>query len=180
MSATPPTIRRADGLTEREIADLSDVLIAVVAAGASVGWLPPLARAVADAYWRRTGEAAARGDATLLLAETEGRVVGTAQLLPAESANGRHRGEVAKVLVHPDWQRRGIGRALMAGLDVDARAAGKTLLVLDTRVGDPSNALYAAAGWTPAGQIPNWARGADGAMYATQFWYKRLDLPGEP
>jgi GNAT superfamily N-acetyltransferase len=166
-------------LTEREIAELSDVLVAVVAAGASVGWTPPLDPAAAEAYWRRVGEAAARDVLTLLLAETDGRVVGTAQLLPAESANGRHRGEVAKVLVHPDWQRRGIGRALMARLDVDARAAGKTLLVLDTRVGDPSNALYAAAGWTAAGQIPDWARGADGAFYATQFWYKRLAAPVE-
>ncbi len=174
----PLAIRRADGLTEREIADLTDVLVAVVAAGASVGWLPPFDPMTAGSYWLRTGEAAARGDLVCLVAAIDGRIVGTAQLLPAESANGRHRGEVAKVLVHPDWQRRGIGRALMERLDVEARAAGKTLLILDTRVGDPSNALYRAAGWTAAGQIPNWARGADGALYDTQFWYKPLaDIP---
>jgi GNAT superfamily N-acetyltransferase len=180
MSATPFTIRRADGFTAREIADLTDLLVAVVAAGASVGWLPPLAPATADAYWRRTGAAAARGDLICLLAELDGRIVGTAQLLPAESANGRHRGEVAKVLVHPDWQRRGIGRELMARLEIEARASGRTLLVLDTRVGDPSNALYRAAGWLPAGQIPNWARAADGAFSATQFWYKEIVPPDDP
>jgi GNAT superfamily N-acetyltransferase len=171
--SAPPSIRRADRLGERDLADLSEVLIAVVAAGASVGWLPPVDPVAADAYWRRTAEAA-RDDVILLLAETDGRIVGTAQVLPAESANGRHRGEVAKVLVHPDWQRRGIGRVLMARLEAEARAAGKTLLVLDTRVGDPANALYRVAGWTAAGQIPNWARGADGALYATQFWYKQI------
>ena len=41
----------------------------------------------------------------LVVAERDGRIVGTVQLQPAESENGAHRGEVAKLLVHPEWRR---------------------------------------------------------------------------
>ena len=168
-------VRRVAGLTAPELADLTDLLVAVVGDGASVGFLSPLDPAPARAYWERVNAAAEDADGlVLLLAEIDGRVVGTAQLQPAESANGRHRGEVAKVLVHPGWQRRGIGRQLMLALEPAARAQGRTLLVLDTREGDPSNRLYAACGWTEAGRVPNWARNADGTLSGTVFWYKEL------
>ena len=44
-------IREAPTLTDDEYRQLSDMLIAVVDDGASIGFLPPLARAEADAYW---------------------------------------------------------------------------------------------------------------------------------
>jgi ribosomal protein S18 acetylase RimI-like enzyme len=105
--------------------------------------------------------------------------VGTVQLQPPESENGAHRGEVAKLLVHPEWRRQGIARALMTTLEAEARAAGKTLLVLDTREGDPSNKLYRALGYREAGRIPGWTRDATGTPSATVFWYKPLDPPSE-
>ena len=115
----------------------------------------------------------------LLVAERDGHIVGTVQLQPAESENGAHRGEVAKLLVHPDSRRQGIARALMLALEDEARAAGKTLLVLDTREGDPSNDLYRALGYREAGRIPGWARDAAGTLSATIFWYKPLAPPSE-
>lgn len=163
-------IRRAASLTEREIDGLAGLLAAVVAEGASVGYLPPLPLDEARGYWRR-----ACGPGTvLLLAEQDGRIAGTVQVQDAESANGRHRGEVAKLLVHPAMRRRGVARALLARAEAEAAAAGKTLLVLDTREGDPSNDLYRAAGWTEAGRIPDWARSADGSLAATVFWFRRI------
>jgi ribosomal protein S18 acetylase RimI-like enzyme len=110
----------------------------------------------------------------LLVAERDGRIVGTVRLLDAESETGAHRGEVAKLLVHPGWRRQGIARALMTALEAEALAAGKTLLVLDTREGDPSNDLYRALGYREAGRIPGWTRDAAGTLSATVFWYKWL------
>jgi hypothetical protein len=63
----------------------------------------------------------------------------------------------------------------MLALEAEAGATGKTLLVLDTREGDPSNDLYRDLGYREAGRIPGWARDAAGASSATVFWYKPLN-----
>ena len=170
-----PSIRRVDRLSARELDDLTAVLVSCVAQGASLGFHAPLAADAARDWWAGVP----RDGVILLVAEQEGRIVGTVQLQPAESENGAHRGEVAKLLVHPALRRQGIARALMMALEDEARAAGKTLLVLDTREGDPSNDLYRALGYREAGRIPGWARDAAGTLSATVFWYKPLNPPPE-
>lgn len=163
-------VRRADRLTARERDELAALLVACVDAGASLGFHAPLAPEGARSWW----DGFPRDGVALLVAERVGRLVGTVQLHAAESANGAHRGEVAKLLVHPDARRQGIARALMAAVEAEARATGKTLLFLDTREGDPSNDLYRAIGYREGGRIPDWARDAAGALSATIFWYKTI------
>lgn len=176
--SSPVVIRRAVALSPTERDALADLLVAVVGDGASVGFLAPLARADALAYWDRVAAALDRGT-ILLLAEADDALAGTVQLQPAESANGPHRAEVAKLLVGPACRRRGIGRALMARLEDEARAAGRTLLTLDTRDGDPSNVLYRSLGYAPFGAVPGWTRDAAGRLEATVFYWKDLDTePG--
>jgi GNAT superfamily N-acetyltransferase len=169
-SQPAPSIRRVDRLSANELDDLTAVLISCVAQGASLGFHAPLAADAARDWWAGIP----RAGVILLVAEQEGRIVGTVQLQPAESENGAHRGEVAKLLVHPAWRRQGIARALMKALEEEARSTGKTLLVLDTREGDPSNDLYRALGYREAGRVPGWARDAAGTSSATVFWYKPL------
>ncbi|MNE72787.1 Acetyltransferase [compost metagenome] len=53
-----------------------------------------------------------------------------------------------------------------------ARREGKTLIVLDTREGDPSNLLYTSMGYSQAGRIPGYALSADGSFDATIIYYK--------
>lgn len=67
----------------------------------------------------------------------------------------------------------------MMALEDEARSAGKMLLVLDTREGDPSNDLYRALGYREAGRIPGWARDVSGRLSTTVFWYKPLESPAE-
>jgi GNAT superfamily N-acetyltransferase len=165
------SIREVSELSAGEIEQLAGILVRVVEDGASVGYLPPLNPAEASAYW----ESVIKPGNTLLVAEREGRIVGTAQLELAMKRNGRHRAEVNRVLVDPACQRQGIGRLLMEALEAVARREGRTLLHLDTREGDASNALYLRAGYTEAGRIPNWARSAAGSLDATVFYYKLLD-----
>jgi GNAT superfamily N-acetyltransferase len=163
-------VREPGVLDDTELDQLADVLIGVVAQGASVGFLPPLTRADAMNYWR----GAMKPGVILIVAQSGGRIVGTAQLELAMRANGRHRAEVNKVLVHPEWQRKGIGRQIMTEIEAIARREGRTLLHLDTRDGDSSNFAYRALGWTEAGRIPKWARSASGTLDATVFYFKEL------
>lgn len=81
---------------------------------------------------------------------------------------------MAKLLVHPNARRRGIGRRLMLHLEAEARRLGRTLLLLDTRKGDPSNDLYRNLGYQVYGRVPGYARSAEGTLDPSLFYYKEL------
>ncbi len=69
---------------ESELRALVGLLKDAVDSGASVGYLPPLAAAEGEVYWRGVVEDVRRGSCVLLGArEADGTLVGTAQLLPA-------------------------------------------------------------------------------------------------
>jgi len=156
----------------------------VVDGGASVGFLPPLDGEEAGAYWDSVAVALEGGGRRLWIARgTDSGILGAVQLDLAGQANGRHRAEVIKLMVMSGARRRSIGRALMETAEAQARTLRRTTLVLDTRQGDPSEALYRAMGWQPAGTIPRYAQSADGTLHTTAFYYKLLDpltLPSPP
>jgi GNAT superfamily N-acetyltransferase len=154
---------------------LAQLLIDCVTAGASVSFMHPLERDRAEAFWRGVAEAAARGERVLLVAEDgAGVIVGTVQVLLAMPENQPHRGEIAKLLVHPRVRRQGIAAMLMAAADEAARAAGKTLLVLDTVTGGDAERLYPRLGWQRCGTIPDYALWPRGGLCGTTVFYKRL------
>ena len=147
----------------------------VVGGGASVGFVPPLGADEAPAYWASVAAALEGGGRRLWIARADGgSIVGAVQLDLAGQANGRHRAEVIKLMVLASARRQGIGRLLMEAAEAEARRLGRTTLVLDTRLGDPSEALYRGMGWQPAGTIPRYARSADGTLHTTAFYYKLL------
>ncbi|MCC6904998.1 MAG: GNAT family N-acetyltransferase [Anaerolineae bacterium] len=153
---------------------LIDLLQDAVSGGASVGFLPPLALEDARRYWEDVIGGLTSNSRVLLAARLDGRIVGTVQLALETRRNGDHRAEVQKLLVHSAARRRGIGRALMEAVEQAARAHRRSLLVLDTRLDDPSDALYRALGYTEAGRIPGYARSTDGSLHTTVFFYKML------
>lgn len=150
--------------------EMSDMLIQIVDAGASIGFLPPLEYKEAVAYWEQVVQ-----PATLLyIAKINDVIAGTIQLHLCTKPNGDHRAEVAKLMVHLDYRRHGIARLLMEHVEQQARLAQRVLLVLDTRDGDPSNRLYQSLGYSHAGQIPNYAKSGTGSLDATNLYYKNL------
>ncbi|UHA75458.1 GNAT family N-acetyltransferase [Paenibacillus sp. 481] len=153
------------------IEDLADLLIQVVKDGASIGFLPPLSPREARDYWANL----LNPDIKLWIAVLHGRVVGTVQLHLCNKPNGNHRAEIAKLMTRPQDRRTGVGRALMRTAEVAARSEDRTLLVLDTREGDPSNLLYRSIGYEQAGTIPSFARSANGNLDATVLYYKLLE-----
>jgi ribosomal protein S18 acetylase RimI-like enzyme len=175
-----PAIERLRAVdVEHELPGLVAVLRDAVEDGASVGFLPPLGDAEAAEYWRQVSAAVAEASRVLLVARVEdGGLVGTVQLDLAMRPNGRHRAEVAKLMVHRAARRRGLGRGLMLAIEAEAKRLGRTTLVLDTRAGDPSERLYAALGYQRAGLIPRYAASADGTLHATALYYRLLDDHG--
>ena len=151
--------------------DLIDLLQDAVDSGASVGFLPPLSRDAASNYWRSVFADLDAGHRLLLGATVGSRLVGSVQLELARKPNASHRAEVQRLLVLRSVRRQGIGEQLMRQLHELARQHGRTLLVLDTREGDPSEQLYRKLGYTRAGVIPGYARSADGALDATALYY---------
>lgn len=156
------------------IDELSGLLEDAVQGGASIGFLPPLAAGEAAEYWRQVVDALRGPARVLLVAIEDGRIAGTVQLAHEMRRNGDHRSEVIKLMVHTSARRRGIGRALMAEAEQAMRDAGRTLMVLDTRCGDPSEALYWELGFAEVGTIPRYARSADGTLHETVIMYKQL------
>ncbi len=153
---------------------LCELLTDAVDSGASIGFLPPLSPAEAAEYWASVEAAIRDGSRVVLIALDEGGLIGSVQLDYAMRRNALHRAEIIKLMVHCSARRRGIGRALMLEAARVALGAGRTLLVLDTRLGDPSEALYRSLGYQTAGIIPRYARSASGELHATILMYQEL------
>ncbi|OZI66770.1 GNAT family N-acetyltransferase [Bordetella genomosp. 11] len=153
---------------------LAEVLVDCVAGGASVSFMAPLDMSRAIQFWMNVADGIARGDRILLVAESDGRIMGTVQLVIGQPENQQHRADVSKLLVHRDFRRLGIAGRLMAEVDIAAAAAGRTLLVLDTETGSDAERIYERSGWTRAGVIPDYALKAYGGLTATTFFYKKI------
>lgn len=140
--------------------------------GASVGFLLPLGAGEIAEYW--DGVLRDLENRIVLVAIEESQLQGSVQLELAKKANGRHRAEVQKLLVHSRARRQGLGRRLMTAIEQEALAAGRTLMVLDTRVGDPASKLYESMNYHFAGEIPGFVWSEDGQFTGTTIFYKNL------
>ncbi|MFC4507294.1 MULTISPECIES: GNAT family N-acetyltransferase [Streptomyces] len=155
-------------------AELAALLVDTVDGGASVGFLAPLDRAEAVAWWRERADAVAADRLTVWAAYDGLRAVGTVSLAFPDKPNSRHRAELVKLMVHRDTRGQGLGRGLLALAERAAAEAGVTLLHLDTETDSPAEHLYRTAGWTRAGVIPDYAADPTGVLRPTTLYYKHL------
>jgi ribosomal protein S18 acetylase RimI-like enzyme len=165
--ALPPACAVREGLI--------DLLCDSVEGGASVGFLSPLKRETADAFWQDMLREVGAAQRVLLVANTgSGEVAGSVQLALGQKENGRHRAEVQKLLVHSRYRNHGLGRRLMDAIEREAQQRGITLLVLDTIAGELAEQLYLKLGYIRVGEVPNYARFPDGRLGATVIFFKQL------
>jgi GNAT superfamily N-acetyltransferase len=162
-------------IPDAALEQLASVLVDCVEGGASVSFMSPFSGDEALAFFRKVARSVAAGDTILLVARLDGRVVGTVQLGLDTPPNQPHRADLKKMLVHRSARGRGIGAALMAQVEEEARRLGRWLLVLDTVPGENGYRLYKRAGWTECGTIPNYAMFPDGRLCDTALFWKRLD-----
>ena len=150
---------------------LADVLLDAVADGASIGFLADTDAGAATDWWLR----ALRADDTLTwVARLDGAVVGVVQLRLVAYPNGRHRADVAKLLVHRRARGLGISSRLMASLEAEALRLRRWLLLLDTETGSLAEHLYEKWGWQRVGIVEDHAAVPDGELRATTFFSKAL------
>lgn len=89
------------------------------------------------------------GSGEFLVAVTDGRIVGMGALLRRSADVG----EIKRMRVDPDVQRRGIGRSLLTALELRARQCGYRRLVLDTTAGQQgAQRLYESFGYVRVGE----------------------------
>lgn len=171
-------IHKLDASACAEVQDqLAGLLLDAVANGASVGFLADLNAAGARGYWQDVRAAVAQGSRVLLAAAHEGTLVGTVQLDLCQKANGRHRAELQKMIVHSRARRRGIGGVLLRAAEAEARELRRGLLFLDTEAGSGAEHLYRGFGYTRAGELPDYACTPDGAWRPAAIYYKSLFAP---
>lgn len=173
LSITLHELRAAE--MQPYIPQLIQLLTDCVGHGASVGFMADLTPEKAAAFWQKVQSSVAAGECRLFVAlDAQQMLTGAVQLITDMPDNQPHRAEIAKLLVFSHQRRKGIARALMLHAQREARAAGKSLLVLDTETGSAAEALYRNLGWQVAGHIPGYARLPSGPLAGTSIFYLPL------
>ncbi|MDX2237564.1 MAG: GNAT family N-acetyltransferase [Hyphomonadaceae bacterium] len=108
-------------------------------------------------------EQMAQDDTTLFVARSHGEAT-------AMGALRRHPGgvgEVKRMFTRPAHQGRGLGRAILAKVEAQARAEGCTRLVLETGSNfEAAQHLYRSAGFAPCGPVLDYAPSPWTAFFA--------------
>ena len=154
--------------------ELVELLQDSVTGGASVGWTETPSTKDARNYWTQVLEAVGRGERALFVATDNHVCAGAIQLAFAPRQNARHRADVQRLMVHSQYRRRGIGRALVAALESAAAARGIALLIFDVRSGDAAEHLCRRVGFQLVGSIPGFARSTKGTFDPTSIYYRQL------
>jgi GNAT superfamily N-acetyltransferase len=133
------------------VATLGALWTAVTRAGGAVGF-------AADAPEEDIRDAAAQavddvraGREQLIMLASDGELAGTVFLRRGPKATVAHRADVVGLMVHPDLQGRGWGKALLDAVVAHATAIGLEQLLLSTRGGASLPEFYVKQGWTQVG-----------------------------
>lgn len=174
MTTPAWTLRRLHDVDAAQIEALADVLVDCVEGGASVGFMLPLARERAIAFWRRIAQGVARRERAIIVAEDARGICGTVQLVLDLPDNQPHRADLVKMLVHRRARSRGLGSALVRAAEGLALELGRTVLVLDAVTDGTAARMYERLGWVRVGDVPRFALMPDGAECGTTFYYREL------
>jgi GNAT superfamily N-acetyltransferase len=100
-------------------------------------------------------EESATGTQVLFVAEVDGTVVATGTLIRNAHPLYAHRGELASLVVHPHYQRRGIARRIVETIREHAASLGLEILEVSCRGGTPAEQVYRRLGFVEYGRLPH-------------------------
>ncbi|MFJ6751298.1 MULTISPECIES: GNAT family N-acetyltransferase [unclassified Streptomyces] len=135
-------------------------------AGGAVGFVPPVTREDVRPDLLRHLTAMADGRERLVVGrDADGRVRATAFLTLNSHRLMRHWLWVYTVMVHPDLQGQGTGRALMAAVaDAADTLDGISGIRLTCRGGTGARHFYEACGYKEVGRVPGAIKVAEGDL----------------
>jgi ribosomal protein S18 acetylase RimI-like enzyme len=102
-------------------------------------FLPPLSHDKILASWKEWSSQVEAGTRVIVVQLTGGddpdskgekqALAGVASLYMPETETGRHRSEIGRLLVSPEFRKRGLARKMMAALEGVARERGRWMVV---------------------------------------------------
>ncbi len=161
---------------ESHVPRLGKILIDAVDSGAGVSFMAPLSSEVAEDYWRRQLPDISAGTTVQFVVEENNVIAGTVLLIKAWAPNQPHRCDVAKLLVHRDFRRKGVGTLLMQALEQKARDLNYSLVTFDAVGHGAVEKFYSGLGFALVGYIPDYAYDTKG-LHDTAIFYKKLKQP---
>jgi len=167
-------IKSASEVDSEVMKSLVQLLKDAVAKNYSVGFMKDSTEADFEKFWIDE-IAQCESENGLFLAMVDRTVMGCVIVTRESRANGRHRAEFRKLLVHSIAQKQGIGAALEKVATSYAYQLGLKLLYLDSATAFLVEGVYEKWGWKKSGQIPKFAQNPDGSLVSTWFFYKLLD-----
>jgi GNAT superfamily N-acetyltransferase len=163
----------ADGVAAH-LDELAQLLLDAHASNMALGLAAPLTRGRAADVYRETAARLAPGERVLLAALDGETVIGAVHLARAGEENGRHRGEIQRLVVAADRRGQGIGRALLDAAVQRARELRLGLLWLTTHEETGADQAYQRLGWTRLGVIPAYSTLPDGSLAGNAYYYLEL------
>ncbi|KAN0104640.1 acyl-CoA N-acyltransferase [Hyaloscypha variabilis] len=144
-------------------------------------FLPPLDQSTMQKWWEERAKEVVSGSRHIIMqtaANTstgEDEVVGVVMLDKPQSQTVPHTAWVEKLLVLPEWRRKGITKRMMVRLEEVARKEGRTLLMLDTEKDSPAELVYPRLGYVRVGEVPRYmVSPLDGSLKDSVWFYKEL------
>ena len=167
-------IKSPSEVSFEERKSLVNLLKDSVANNYSVGFMRDSTEADFEKFWL---DEISRCDSEngIFIAFSGDEVLGSVIVTRELRANGRHRAEFRKLLVHSTAQKMGIGTALEKLATNYAKDIGLMLLYLDSATSYLIDGVYEKWGWKKSGEIPNFAKNPDGSLVSTWFFYKLLN-----
>jgi GNAT superfamily N-acetyltransferase len=153
---------------------LGTLWTAVTRAGGAVGFAPDAPEADIRAAAEQAIDDVRAGREQMFVLDGEGELVGAVFLRRGPKATVRHRADVVRLMVHPDLQGRGWGKALLDAVVAHATAIGLEQLLLSARGGTSLPEFYAKQGWGQVGLFPDALRIGPGDLRDEHWFQLRL------